>query len=205
MRNPLRDEGAAFQLVLLALAAFGLIALASWVATWLGIVVTASLVLAAAEALRRALRGRPRRSPADQKRPVAADGGASALADGPRCVLVVLTTAVEDDEATLERALEHLRGGDEARVVVAALDTASSVWSASREADASRAESRARAAVARLQAAGVTASGTPGPLDVVRAAAEAARGLSLTGVVVPTSLDPGAAAALGAAARVPFV
>ena len=52
MRNPLRDESAAFQFVLLSLGYFGLIALASWISTWLGLVVFAVLSVAALIALR---------------------------------------------------------------------------------------------------------------------------------------------------------
>ena len=38
-KNPLRDEGAAFQLVLVAIGYFGLIAAGSWISAWLGLAV----------------------------------------------------------------------------------------------------------------------------------------------------------------------
>ena len=44
MRNPLRDEGAAFHLVFVAIGAFALIAVGSWISTWLGVAVTIALV-----------------------------------------------------------------------------------------------------------------------------------------------------------------
>jgi len=43
MRNPLRDEGAAFRLVFVTLGAFALIAIGSAISTWLGVVVTVVL------------------------------------------------------------------------------------------------------------------------------------------------------------------
>jgi len=46
MRNPLRDEGAAFRLVFVTLGAFALIAIGSAISTWLGVAVT--VVLASA-------------------------------------------------------------------------------------------------------------------------------------------------------------
>ncbi len=58
MRNPLRDEGAAFQLVLTTVAAFGLIALGSWIDAWLGLAVFLGLLVAGGVALRRAYRAR---------------------------------------------------------------------------------------------------------------------------------------------------
>ncbi len=44
--NPLRDEGAAFQLVLIAIGVGGLIVLGSWISTWVGIGVVAALLAA---------------------------------------------------------------------------------------------------------------------------------------------------------------
>ena len=55
MRNPLRDEGAAFRFVLAAIGYFGLIALGSWISTWLGLAVF--VVLIALAALGREARG----------------------------------------------------------------------------------------------------------------------------------------------------
>jgi hypothetical protein len=55
VRNPLRDEGAAFQVVLLALVVLGLIALGSWINTWFGLAVFVAEIAAGAWWLRRAL------------------------------------------------------------------------------------------------------------------------------------------------------
>lgn len=43
--NPFRDEGAAFQLVLVTIGSCGLVALGSWISTWVGIGVVAALLV----------------------------------------------------------------------------------------------------------------------------------------------------------------
>ena len=48
VRNPFRDEGAAFRFVLAAIGAFGLIALGSWISTWLGFLFSSALCSAVA-------------------------------------------------------------------------------------------------------------------------------------------------------------
>jgi hypothetical protein len=45
--NPFREEAAAFRLVFVTLGFFGLIALGSWISTWVGLGVAVALVLAA--------------------------------------------------------------------------------------------------------------------------------------------------------------
>jgi hypothetical protein len=45
--NPFRDEGAAFQLVFVTIGVCGLVALGSWISTWVGIAVFVALVVAA--------------------------------------------------------------------------------------------------------------------------------------------------------------
>ena len=45
--NPLRDEGAAFRLVFATIGVLGLIALGSWISTWVGIGVLVALAAAA--------------------------------------------------------------------------------------------------------------------------------------------------------------
>ena len=85
MRNPLRDEGAAFRLVLAAIGYFGLIAVGSWISTWLGLAV---FVLLTAGALWFVWTGR-RERPARHR--VASD-------PGTRRILVVANETVEGAE-----------------------------------------------------------------------------------------------------------
>ncbi len=59
MKNPLRDEASAFQVVLVTLGGAILVALAAWIDTWLGLVVFLALVAAALWAIRGGMRQRP--------------------------------------------------------------------------------------------------------------------------------------------------
>jgi hypothetical protein len=59
--NPLRDEGAAFQLVFVTIGVCGLIALGSWISTWVGLGVVAALVAVACALVGRRRRGSPTR------------------------------------------------------------------------------------------------------------------------------------------------
>ena len=56
--NPFRDEGDAFQLVLVTIAVGGLVVVGSWISTWLGIGVVAALVVAGCVLLWRRRRAR---------------------------------------------------------------------------------------------------------------------------------------------------
>lgn len=64
--NPLRDEAAAFRVVFVTLGAVGVLVLASWIATALGLVVLAVEVGALAWLTRRALHERSRRRAAQR-------------------------------------------------------------------------------------------------------------------------------------------
>ena len=59
MKNPLRDEGSAFQAVLVTLGGAVLIVVAAWISTWLGVVVFLLLLGAALWAIRGGMRQRP--------------------------------------------------------------------------------------------------------------------------------------------------
>src|SRR6185503_3328359 len=59
MKNPLRDEASAFQVVLLTLGGAVLVVLAAWINTWLGLAVFIVLVCAALWAIRGGLIQRP--------------------------------------------------------------------------------------------------------------------------------------------------
>ena len=68
MRNPLESEEAAFRWVLGALAYFVPIAIAAWIATWLGVVVFVLMTIAAIVVV---LGGRKPQAPAEPGPPAA--------------------------------------------------------------------------------------------------------------------------------------
>ena len=59
MKNPLRDEASAFQVVLITLGGALLVVIAAWINTWLGLAVFVVLVAAALWAIRGGLIQRP--------------------------------------------------------------------------------------------------------------------------------------------------
>ena len=59
MKNPVRDEASAFQVVLLTLGGAVLVVVAAWIETWLGVVVFLALCAAALWAIRGGMRQRP--------------------------------------------------------------------------------------------------------------------------------------------------
>ena len=59
MKNPVRDEASAFQVVLLTLGGAVLVVVAAWLSTWLGVAVFLALVAAALWAIRGGMRQRP--------------------------------------------------------------------------------------------------------------------------------------------------
>ena len=86
MKNPLRDEASAFQVVLITLGGAVLVVLAAWINTWLGLAVFIVLVGAALWAIRGGLIQRPPQAH------VVHDGG------GARKILVVANETVGGDE-----------------------------------------------------------------------------------------------------------
>ncbi len=101
MRNPLRDEASAFQVVWLTLAGAAVVVAASYLSPWLGLAVFLALLAAATWAIRGGLRDRGR---THVVRAVGAE----------RRILVVANETVGADELTellVRRALRERRGG----------------------------------------------------------------------------------------------
>jgi hypothetical protein len=98
--NPFRDEGAAFQLVFVTIGVCGLIALGSWISTWVGITVSVALLVAGC-----ALVWRRRRQPS------VADHARIVLVGDPRPELLTSLQAQAEvrivaDAGAVEDALE---------------------------------------------------------------------------------------------------
>ncbi len=85
MRNPLRDESAAFRLVFVTIGALGLIVIGSAIATWVGVAVFVALVVLGGWIVWRGRREQPERQRLK-------DG------DGRHRILVVANETVEGDE-----------------------------------------------------------------------------------------------------------
>jgi hypothetical protein len=173
MRNPLRDEGAAFRLVLFAVGYFGLIAIGSWISAWLGLAVFLALTAGA-----RGVVWTGRREAPAQQRPV---GGSAA-----RRVLVVANETVEGDEL-LAAIRERLAGAPaEVFVVSPALNSRLRHWTSDEDGAREAAQARLERSLERLAAEGLDARGDIGDADPVQAVEDALRVFGAHEIVLST-------------------
>jgi hypothetical protein len=173
MKNPLRDEAAAFQLVWLSLGYFGLIAIASWISTWLGIAVFVVLTVVALLALRggRQRRGSLRVEKAD--------------VDDTHRLLVVANETVGGHEL-LDIVRERARPGTQVLVLSPALNSRVRTWTSDEDNARQAAQHRLEASIERLAAVGVSASGEIGDGDPVQAVEDALRSFPADEIVLST-------------------
>jgi hypothetical protein len=173
VRNPLRDEGAAFRFVLAAIGYFGLIALGSWISTWLGLAV---FVVLTAGAIWFVWTGR-RDDPARQRVVSAA---------GSKRILVVANETVEGAEllaAIRERAQD---AGAEVYVVTPALNSKLRHWTSDEDGAREAAQARLERSLAQLTDAGLGARGEVGDADPVQAVEDALRVFGADEIVLST-------------------
>jgi hypothetical protein len=173
MKNPLRDESAAFQLVLLSLGYFGLIAVASWIDTWLGVAVFVLLSVAALVALRG---GRQRAAAVQVER---------ANVDDTRRLLVVANETVGGREL-LDLVRQRATPGTAVLVVSPALNSRVRTWTSDEDSARETAQRRLDASLERLSEIGVAARGEIGDGDPVLAVEDALRSFPADEILVST-------------------
>jgi GABA permease len=173
MKNPLRDEAAAFQLVWLSLGYFGLIALASWISTWLGVATFVVLTVVALLALRG---GRQRRASLH----VDHSG-----VDDTRRLLVVANETVGGREL-LDLVGRRARPGTVVRVVSPALNSRVRTWTSDEDGARDAAQQRLDASLGRLAEAGISADGEIGDGDPVQAIEDSLRDFPADEIVLST-------------------
>jgi hypothetical protein len=174
MKNPLRDEASAFQVVLLTLGGAVLVVLAAWINTWLGLAVFIVLVCAALWAIRGGLIQRPPQTH------VVRDEGPS------RRILVIANETVGGDElrTLLERKAEGV--AEELLLVCPALNSRVRTWTSDEDPARAEAQSRLDASLARLGEAGVSVRGEIGDGDPLQALEDALREFPADEIVVST-------------------
>jgi len=174
MKNPLRDEASAFQVVLLTLGGAVLVVLAAWINTWLGLAVFIALVCAALWAIRGGLIQRPPQTH------VVRDEGPS------RRILVIANETVGGDElrTLLERKAEGV--AEEMLLVCPALNSRVRTWTSDEDPARAEAQSRLDASLARLGEAGVSVRGEIGDGDPLQALEDALREFPADEIVVST-------------------
>lgn len=175
MESPFRSEAAAFRFLLITIGAFALIVVASWIRTWLGVVVWLLLSAAAAWVY---LQERGPKSPPEHVEHV-----------GPpdeRRVLVVANETVGAEEllsAISERAL-----GTRSRflVVAPALTSRLKTWTSDEDAARADAQQRLDAVLTYLASVGIDAKGEVGDLDPLVAIEDAVHEFHPDEIVIST-------------------
>lgn len=175
MKNPVRDEASAFQVVLLTLGGAVLVVAAAWLSTWLGVAVFLVLVAAALWAIRGGMRQRP-----PQAHVVHDD------TEQARRILVVANETVAGDELRdlLGRKAAGVR--EDVLLVCPALNSKLRTWTSDEDGARSAAQARLDASLARLSELGVQARGEIGDGDPLQAVEDALREFPADEIVVST-------------------
>ena len=175
MKNPLRDEASAFQVVLLTLGGAVLVAVAAWINTWLGLAVFLALVgvalwaisgrhaAAAAAGARRPRRRAGAEDPRRRQRDGRRRASCASCSGGRR-------------RASAEDVL----------VVCPALNSKLQTWTSDEDGARAAAQERLDASLARLRDAGVDARGEIGDGDPLQALEDALRVFPADEIVVST-------------------
>ena len=174
MKNPLRDEASAFQVVLITLGGAVLVVLAAWINTWLGLAVFVVLVGAALWAIRGGLIQRPPQTH------VVHDEGLA------RKILVIANETVGGDELLSLLGTKAEGVEEEMLLVCPALNSRVRTWTSDEDPARAEAQSRLDASLARLAAAGVSARGEIGDGDPLQALEDALREFPADEIVVST-------------------
>jgi GABA permease len=174
LKNPVRDEASAFQVVLLTLGGAVLVVVAAWISTWLGVIVFLLLVAAALWAIRGGMRQRP------EQAHVVRD-------DGPtHRILVVANETVAGGE--LRDLLGQKAAGvsEHVLLVCPALNSRLRTWTSDEDGARAAAQSRLDTSLAGLAELGVQARGEIGDGDPLQALEDALREFPADEIVVST-------------------
>ena len=175
MKNPVRDEASAFQVVLLTLGGAVLVVLAAWIDTWLGVVVFLALVAAALWAIRGGMRQRPAQAH------VVRDAS-----EPTRRILVVANETVGGEELRdlIGRKAAGVR--EDVLLVCPALNSKLRTWTSDEDGARAAAQARLDTSLERLGELGVRARGEIGDGDPLQALEDALREFPADEIVVST-------------------
>jgi hypothetical protein len=175
VKNPVKDEASAFQVVLLTLGGAVLVVVAAWISTWLGVVVFLALLAAALWAIRGGIRQRP-----SQTHVVRDETGPS------RRILVVANETVAGHE--LSELLGQKAGGgrEDVLLVCPALNSKLRTWTSDEDGARAAAQSRLDTSLARLAELGIKARGEIGDGDPLQAIEDSLREFPADEIVVST-------------------
>jgi hypothetical protein len=162
MKNPVRDEASAFQVVWLTLGGAVLVVVAAWIETWLGVIVFLLLVAAALWTIRGGMRHRSQAH-------VVRDEGPT------RRILVVANETVGGEELMSAISELALGGKSEFFVVSPALNSRLKTWTSDEDPARAAAQKRLDATLSRLGSVGIEARGEVGDVDPLVAIEDAVR------------------------------
>ena len=163
MRNPLRDEASAFQIVWLTLGAAALIVVASWLSPWLGGAVCVVLALAALVAVRGGFKER------------AARQHVATETDRRHRILVVANETVGASELSALLRTRAAGFDEDVLVVCPALNSKLRTWTSDEDGARGAAQARLDATIASLKSADVNVAGVVGDGDPLQALEDALR------------------------------
>jgi hypothetical protein len=175
MKNPVRDEASAFQVVLLTLGGAVLVVLAAWIETWLGVAVFLALCVAALWAIRGGMRQRPPQAH------VVRDAS-----EPTRRILVVANETVVGTELRdlIGRKAEGV--SEDVLLVCPALNSKLKTWTSDEDGARAAAQERLDTSLSRLAQEGVQARGEIGEGDPLQALDDALREFPADEIVVST-------------------
>jgi len=174
VKNPLRDEASAFQVVLITLGGAVLVVIAAWLNTWLGLAVFVVLVGVALWAIRGGLIQKP-----PQAHVVHDDSPA-------RKILVIANETVGGDELLTLLGAKSIDVDEQVLLVCPALNSRVRTWTSDEEPARAGAQERLDASLSRLAEAGVSARGEIGDGDPLQALEDALREFPADEIVVST-------------------
>ena len=164
MESPFRSEAAAFRFLLISIGAFALIVGASWIRSWLGLVVFLALSAAAVWIYIR------QRGPSPPREQIARIG-----TDDENRVLVVANETVVGDELMNTIGERALAEKSLFYVVCPALNSRLKTWVSDEDPARAEAGKRLLATLERLSAVGIEAQGDVGDVDPLVAVEDAVR------------------------------
>ena len=164
MESPFRSEAAAFRFLLLSIGAFALIVGASWINSWLGLLVFLALSAAAVWVYTRQRGPGPPREQIEQLGP-----------PDEKRVLVVANETVGGEELMAVIGELALAGKSLVYVVCPALNSRLRTWTSDEDPARAAAQSRLRATLERLSSVGIEARGDIGDVDPLVAVEDAMR------------------------------
>jgi hypothetical protein len=174
MKNPVRDEASAFQVVLLTLGAAVLVVVGAWIHTWLGVAVFLVLVAAAFWAIRGGMRHTAQAH-------VVRDAS-----EPTRRLLVVANETVGGEELRnlIGRKAEGV--AEDVLLVCPALNSKLRTWTSDEDGARAAAQARLDTSLERLGELGVRARGEIGDGDPLQALEDALREFPADEIVVST-------------------